>query len=623
MKKKSGNTIAATPADDICTLAESLNAGDELALAPGVYHIERSMKIENFATIRSATNNAEDVAIVRVGGPVLVIDGDPCFIENLTLISAPRPVGVSDDQDEVYDGCVAIYGGCPTFVYCRVASAEQNGVFVNGSDTGALFFFCELRRSGGWGACFSGGAFGTFNSCTIADNALGGVYAEQTEEEGVKIVQSKLYRGAAPIYVHDGGRVQAEDCEIASNAKLGNLVRVEDGVFEAKSCRFFGLSPITQELTWDQWKRLTAEDASEAPECALGVGTENAEVRLTDCQFERLVSAFQNKKGSTSLTMTRCKVVDGVESVLIDPNSPKPVFDNCRFFKEPIVDSQDEQIEQNANPQNCLREVETKAGEPFAPAIPDKEELDQKVDRTERAIQAILGAPKPQVVETGETDLCGFVYPNSTYGGTFVVSQELTTFFSAPANREFRSYELAIATRMVKEEEETNEAPVADDDPFADNSTFGSQFLDDSANERFQEKLEDMARVISNIGKYILDGNVLDQYDVFVFPEDAPERSLAGRAFVLDAIVAKSGQAPAPNVDPKRLFDYDEETPTKAPEGWDEVVQADFGLLLLIEISKKELKALESIGPERLVQYFKARSYWPFYDDERAPLFSC
>lgn len=623
MERRPNGTIVADASDDLSEIAAAMESGETLAISPGVYRLERLIVVDKGVRIKSLTNDARDVTIVRAGSTALLVkDGNP-LIENLTFASTPASSCQSADAwDEVgYLGCVAIYGGSPSFVGCRATSAERSGFFVRGSNTTARLSRCEARLTGAIGIYFDEGASGVVEDCVFADNDSACVAVKQTpQDKWVDIVRTKMLRGArAAISVFNGARVRASYCEACVDKPLRSVVSAVNCVFAARSCNFYGVRQIPEGLTFDRLRE---------SQCAFGITSIDSKVWMEDCDFERLIAAFTNC-GRSSLTMKRCKVADGLESVVHDPNSPEPLFEDCDFFTEPIVlrpwgdgaqanGSQANGVEENGRSKGNEDESKGKR-------VVFGEESHEANDRVSRSIAAVLGSDVSIPVSIGNEYMNGYLYPCSRYGGTFVVSKFFSEFQAdTPSNYLMKRFELAFATRMGRLKEGGFEAE-KEFDAFPKQPSRKSACkkpMNDADDFRFRDKIADLIVVMTYITLRLFSGARVNRYDAIVVPDDYPDRSLAGRCFIIDTLGAPRDPNGAPSgsdkFDPREFFEYDvENVPENCGGKWKFPEPDDFGLLLAIEVCRSEMEDASDQGGVSLVARLKDNKYWPFSDLDR------
>lgn len=641
MERKPNGVIIASASDNLREIVSSMQSGETLAISTGVYRLDRCIVVDKDVRIRSLTGNAADVTIMRAGATALLVKAGKPSIEALTFISLanPNPDNKADAGDEVpYESCVAVRGGSPTFVGCRASASEQSGFSVRGENTTAKFSRCDARRTAHGGVFFDGGATGIVEDCLFADNGLGCVDVEKTPAgKWVDIVRTKMYRsGYAGISVHDGGRVRASNCESWSDNAEHPCVYVVQSVFAAKACRFCSVKPYS---TYD------FKSPEELFECGTAFMTKESKVWADECTFDNLLFVFQNLEGATGLTMKRCKTVGCQNSIFIDPNSPKPVFEDCDFSPEPSIDpdgmnddSDDEDEEEGGvYGLSGLDDV------PSGPQDDDDDDLDDVVptsdpkfkellDESRLLILPILGMDSPiHVVTSGE--LCGFVYPKSRYGGTFVTSRQFAAFGAKrSSNKHLARFEVAMASRVVGEEDELG---FGEQEQVVQLSAKKSLFKKQSP---YETKVADMTNVLTNIMYYILSGAQINQNETLEFPKNYGDRSLAGRCFIFDEISLKDSLNKETQKSAKpqggggalaaAIFDYDiKDVPKEDVPGWGAAPSSGggkedvFGLLLVIEVHRDEMNDAMTNGGAQFLTRFKKMNFWPFSDLNRGKCF--
>ncbi|MBQ8362733.1 MAG: suppressor of fused domain protein, partial [Thermoguttaceae bacterium] len=220
--------------------------------------------------------------------------------------------------------------------------------------------------------------------------------------------------------------------------------------------------------------------------------------------------------------------------------------------------------------------------------------------RTERLLEEIFGPAEPLVLHSivpfcigGALDL--YYYANSRFGGTFFASWELTAPEFLPSNRSFDAFELAIATRLTVKPQ-PGETPAETKKP----GFFKRLFSVKSPEEK---KRDDLHRVLTNLAFYVCsDGVEVNGYDTLEFPQDFDDKQLAGRCFIFDELPA----APVP-------------VPT-SPDERSPLDGKRFGVLLAIEVFRKEMNWAREEGTEKLVERLHATGAYPFSDLDREPV---
>ena len=221
--------------------------------------------------------------------------------------------------------------------------------------------------------------------------------------------------------------------------------------------------------------------------------------------------------------------------------------------------------------------------------------------RLERLLDEILGPAEPLVLHSivpfcigGALDL--YYYVNSRFGGTFFASQELTSPDFLPSNRSLDAFELAIATRLTVKSQ-PDETPTKTKKP----GFFKRLFSVKSPEEK---KRDDLHRVLTNLAFYVCsDGVEVNGYDTLEFPQDFDDKQLAGRCFIFDELPA-AAPVPVPT-------SPDERSPLDGKR---------FGVLLAIEVFRKEMNWAREEGTEKLVERLQAAGAYPFSDLDREPV---
>ncbi len=581
MKRLNDGTIVAGPNDDLCAIVAALQAGGTLAISPGTYNLDRHIVVDKDVTIKSTTNNARDVTIVRAGSTALIVKGGAPKIGYLTFISSPAKDGVFFDNDMIeYKSCVAIRGGSPTLVGCRATSADQSGYSVRGEGVTARLLRCEARMTYDGGIFFDGGASGVIEDCVFADTGLGCVDVEETPVgKCVDVIRTKLFRSEYGTFsVHNGGRVRATECEVSSNLPLGTLAQVHDSLFLARSCHFYSEATVPAGMTLDM---VTDHKIKHA--LAAGVRTAGSKLEFVDCVFERLVTAYATFGKPSALKMTRCKVLDGVESLFIDVKSPAPVFNECEFFKKPIQVDSSEPLDWRPETGDVVENVEK-----------------IMLSQLGKAEEILEHCASP--IDFGDGETVGYLYPLSEYGGTFVATNQLCFYpNSLASNRRFRAFELATATQL----ENLAECGLPVVEPLL--SRILHPFRRMLEKKRFRNKIHELILTMDLISAYVYHGNIVNRYDTMEFPEDALVPSLAGRCYVFDALSKDISDRP---IDPVKVFDYDpEEAHDRSASG----SRKEFGFMFPIEITREEMALVWKIGGAKFIDCLKKDGCWPFY----------
>ena len=639
----SGNIKTIDPSSNLCEIVAALNDGDTLVLSPGVYNVDKPVVVGKDVLIRSSTGSPGDVAIVRAGSTAALIDGGAPAFENLTFASISG-TGESKANDEIrYESCVAVRGGSPTFVGCRATSADQSGFSVRGEGVWAKLVRCEARGTKHGGIFFDGRATGLIDKCVFADTGLGCVDVEDTpEEQWVEIRDSRLIKsGYASLNLHNGGRVRITDSELVAYVTSCAEIN-ENSTLEARSVRFRGLVPFDP----------TDEDA---PDPA-GIATANSTVRVFDSTFEDLnVGVYFH---GSKVAMERCQATSGRYSVLSPDVGDRFEIKDCQFFKEPILDMDrdDEFSEEDSDADDESFEADFDVSDEILDADFDDEDSNDAVnsgaeeEKSEFAdeeyeaaykikrkkIEELLGPAAPMVRHAiipysigGPMD--GIFYPNSQYGGTFIVSEELVDpKFNKPSNSSFHSLELAIATRrplpakyLLKEEAEKanakNEGRADEKDkirlPFLTKALKGKD-----PEEQFDEAINRYVQIMTSVGRYIESGATINRYETLEFPKDYDLDKVAGSCFIFDVVGTPFNAA---DVSIQKALSYFDRDLYALPEDVEKDVRRDpnetgtFGLLLLIELNRSEMNQARKIGGANFIKRLKEENVWPFSDLDR------
>lgn len=221
--------------------------------------------------------------------------------------------------------------------------------------------------------------------------------------------------------------------------------------------------------------------------------------------------------------------------------------------------------------------------------------------RLERLLDEILGPVEPFMIHSiipfclgGALDL--HYYARSRFGGTFFASWELTAPEFLPSNRSLDAFELAIATRLTVKSQ-PDETPEETKKP----GFFKRLFSVKSPEEK---KRDDLHRVLTNLAFYVCsDGVEVNGYDTLEFPQDFDDKQLAGRCFIFDELPA-AAPVPVPT-------SLDERSPLDGKR---------FGVLLAIEVFRKEMDWAREQGTEKLVERLKTAGAYPFSDLDREPV---
>ena len=601
-----GKVIKVGKGDDLCSILASAEPGDVVALEPGVYVIERHAVIDKDITLRSVSGCAADTIIARAGATTLLVSGGSPTIENLTFLSPTgNGVGSVDYGDDVaYQSCVATRGGSPTFIGCRASSADQSGFSVRGKGVSARLVRCEVRRAHDGGIFFDEGASGVIEECRFADNGLGCVDVEQSVDgEFVEIRNSFLARSqTASLSIHNGGRVKIVDSEVSGFFAL--TANVTEGILDAKNCRFNGYKAPDDD----------SEEGAFNP--VGGMKTYDSVVTFEDCSFENLMFAIVAPFQSIpcSMTLTRCRIKNCLRSIVYDDNNLDPVCVDCDFEKEPekmsVSDEDDDkgvEDETSSGKQSSKEdwededwvEVDDELGD-FENFV-DEEEYEKAYELKTSLIENELGKEADSVFHSvvpwedgGMLD--GYEYPNSKYGGTFIVSKELVgPYFDGPSNMVFRSFELAMATSATRS---------------------------DLSAEEMTERIRRTIKIMTIVGRYIQEVTMIERYDTFGFPDDFEDPSLAGCCFLFDAIGNMRSETTRSLEEMVDYFkvDFDalpETDNSSADEPSDDNIAEGFGLLLIVEIKPEELQTAKNEGVFNFIPAMKKAKCWPFSDLDR------
>ncbi|MBP5621495.1 MAG: hypothetical protein J6X44_05720, partial [Thermoguttaceae bacterium] len=483
---------------------------------------------------------------------------------------------------------------------------------------------------------------GEIDECVFANNGLGCVDVEDTPgDRWVEIRNSRLVKsGFASLSLHNRGRARVVDSELVAHVTSCAEVN-EDSTLEARSVRFRGLVPFDP----------TDE---KAPDPA-GIATANSTVRVVDSSFEDLVVGIYFH--SSKVELERCRITAGRYSVLSPDADDNFAMKDCRLFREPILnmdrnpeygqpdsDADDEDFDDDFGVSDAELDAdfndETGDNSDAGRDADDDEEFDD--DDWERAyeikskkIEELLGRGAPIVNHAvipyavgGMFD--GYFYPNSRYGGTFVVSQELVNpRFNAPGNSSFHSFELAMATRQKCPSRYTNEDDSSDDeeeaDPLEKKFNIRLPFLkkalsNESEEERFVKTANVYMRIMTFIGRYVESYKTINRYETLEFPHDFDDEELAGRCFVFDALgTPYSNNKSATDL----LASFDRDVYAFPGENKDEKTERDpdepgtFGLLLIIELNRSEMNQARKEGGKNFIERLKQENVWPFSDLNR------
>ena len=600
---------------DVHGAVGSLLPGETLLLSPGVYYLDKHLVVDKDVVIKSATGNPKDVTLVRPGSTTLLVpEGAPTF-ENLTFISmSGQGVSAADARDDVaYQSCVAVRGGAPTFVGCRATSADQSGFSARGRGVSAKLLRCEIRHTHDRGIFFDEYAVGLIEGCLFVDAGRGCVDVKMTpEEEWVEIRGSRLIRSAyANLSLRGGGRVRIVKSNVVSYNTVAAIVR--DSVFEARSTKFRGQRPFDPR---------DADAKLSSLGYPAGVLAVNSRVKLVDSSFGNFLVGAHALDRSSSLTLERCVIKNGNKSILFEPGGTPPVLVDCKLFKEPERFIKPKAAEQmNADEfANELDLSEQILGENYDDEDDDEftpEEWDEAMELKRQKIEKILGPAAPFVYqaapsyhEGGEFD--GYLYPNSPYGGTFVVTQELVKpDFNGPSNSSFHAFELAVATRQT--------IP----DGFLERAAETSSLSPEA--DKLHQTIMRAISIASFVGYYVDSGHTIERYDTLDFPEDFFVPEIAGTCFIFDAIGTTYASS---QITLKTALEYFERDFRIPPEEKDKEFERDpgedgaFGLMLIIEITREEMDQAMTERGFNLIPRLKEAKIWPFSDLDRPPIIS-
>ncbi|MBQ9875060.1 MAG: right-handed parallel beta-helix repeat-containing protein [Thermoguttaceae bacterium] len=614
------------PNEDLRAVVAALEPNDTLVLAPGIYELTKHLTVDKDVVIKSETGNPQDVVVVRYGATTLLVSGGSPRFENLTFVS-PSGDGSSltdADDDVSYQSAVAVRGGSPTFVGCCATSADQSGFSVRGKGVTARLTRCVARETHDGGVFFDEGGSGIVEECLFADNGLGCVDCEQTEEgTWVEIRNSRLLRsGYAGISVHNGGRMKISDSEITGlNGYAGS---VRDGVLEARSIRFRAHAPI-------------GERDSEFSNFGLEVG--NSDILIEDSSFSDFnVALFVGSDAEMAVKLTKVSFNDCPKTILCANDNANFVVRDCAPNLVPeLIGRDDEEEVENGEVNNeegeskdedidlddAINDFAADLGIPLSDDEDDEEEDDyykapddfsdeewEAADKRKDEIYEKWFGPSAPIVSHSVIpyDMGGlfdaYYYPDSKYGGTFIVSKELVNpSFSGPKNRTFDAFELAMATRR----------------PLPERYRKGESVEDDELDPEFEEIVRRNILAMTMIGRYVQYQRTIDRYETLEFPQDYDDPNLAGRCFMFDAIGTPKKSARVSLTNAVDGLFRDSETPPEkeTSASVDEEDAAGFGIILIIEVFRDEMNLAREEGVFNFIPHMKEKKHWPFSDLDR------
>ncbi|WP_437188228.1 hypothetical protein SH668x_001661 [Planctomicrobium sp. SH668] len=191
-------------------------------------------------------------------------------------------------------------------------------------------------------------------------------------------------------------------------------------------------------------------------------------------------------------------------------------------------------------------------------------------DRKSKYLEKVLGPQDDMVMHSlfpyavgGALDL--YYYPKSRYGTAFVTKELCEQPTGGPSNDQFDAYELVMFTRH----------PIDLEIAMDEKTPFGKVH-------------RDFNMFMNHIARYAEEAT-LNRFETCEFPKEM--EVVGGRALAFGTIsVAKDQDA------------------------------GKFGLLILIEIFRSELKFARKEGTEKLMELLKEKRHFPFSDMDRKPV---
>ena len=609
-----------TPNDDLgAAIAQAPKKGT-LILKNGVYRVRQCLVVDKTLTLKSESGNPSDVKLVRQGSTaLLVIDGKPTF-EGITFLATQGDGNKTDvDRPVAYEGAVAVREkGAPVFINCQASSIEKSAFSIRGKKARIKLDKCRIQDVGEAGVYFQDQSSGLIEDSFIANSdqapylhdnpdMVGCGCVEVEEESFAEVRRSTLISGPnRAVIIHNVGSAKLLDCVVSA--------------------------PAHQCVWLQENSRLTAIN-TEFTSCARKTNVEGIEMIVTDgvylhdsyaefkkCRFHALrcgIALIINSKAKTR------------ELSFQDVAAPYALPDNASKFifmgndtQSGITQNYDFGVSGSSEGLNSQNDDEE---------FSEEEQYKANLVR-DGYFQELLNEPSKVVVHTPPFfdeggRLTGFYYPNSKYGGTFMVSKELVKpDFKSPGNALFQSYELAIATRETLpfgEKAASQETGI---------NIINSKSEDNNALVKYLR----LNKILSYFGHAVEYGAVLDRFKTTGIPEDHPDKELAGSYFIIDALDLRKNAAPRTSfaiIDrlPEEFKqEFEEKHPgiiqmladVKRPDNREDS-RPYFGLMVLIEISYSELvQIMTKDYREAFINDLKAANQWPFSDlDKRTPLF--
>lgn len=601
--------VKISPQDDLVAALAATPKKGTLVLAKGVYTIKECLIVDKTVTLKGETGDPKDVVISRVDSTVLlVVKGKPRFTaltfqapKNIVDAKIPSDRPMKRDPIE-YKSAVAIREeGNATFENCIASSGTQSGFSVRGKKARVTLSHCHIRNTGEGGIFFDDRGRGVIENTIIENSGLGCV---DVEENGyVEVKNSKLLGSRqTSISLHNFGNAKFVECEVCGGSTSCGVI-VEKSQLTAIKTTFY--SHVSKSPDGDP--DFSADGILVSDSYLKLVKTEHYATRFGVAAEEKakivLKSVTIGKVFASVIAQSQVKIIQKGDVDLCVP---------------PYVGGHFDERGSRIVPGGV--EAEPDSDEYDAPERKEynQDEIDAAYVVKDVFLRKELGAPWPLVLHAAAPFsfggvLDGYYYPNTKYGGVFMVSKEIATpDFDSPNNNTFRSYELAIATR----------------DPFPyDNE--GNVVHPESV-----QKYRRLHKLLTNVGHYVEGTSNFNRYDSIALPEDYQDPDISGAAFVTDAICFSDALAPgAPLVRPENLSneerqEYEETYPGLLAKLAQREVPGSifddrqfFGVVILIEVHQSEIQALlrKELSREEFVNKLKEQGEWPFSDLNRRP----
>lgn len=605
-----------TPQDDLVAAVAATPQKGTLILAKGVYSLKECLVVDKTMTLKSESVDPNDVRIIRPGSTVLLItDGKPTF-EALTIL-ATQGSGNDPNVDVPikYEGAVAVREkGAPTFVNCQASSKDEAAFSIFGKKASIKIVECGIKDVGGAGVYFREQGSGviedsfienTDQSPQLRDNPhVVGCGCVEVEDRGfAEVRRSMLVSGPnRAVIIHNHGSAKLVECEVSAPDNQCVWLQ-EDSSLTATNTNFTSCNR-------KRGKRgVTIVNTD-------GIYLHDSYAEIENCQFNILcrgIALIENSR----LKLNAC--------VFNDVGAPLMVCDDKSNVKSKIKSdrSQSGRVYDfgfDEDPESQL------ARQPFS-----EEDTDRASLVKECYLNDFLNEPSNIVIQTPGAfedggNLPNYYYPNSKYGGTFLVSKELATpDFNWPDNEQLQSFELAIATR--------------DPLPFGQPEAFIRTPLavpNGQENRNLVLKYMQLNKKLSYVAHMLETGITIRRYQTIGIPDEISDADIAGSLFIVDILdQTANATPPSSSAAIDRLPDeYKRQLEKKYPGiiqriANDPTPEKDndprpyFGLMVLIEITYSELEQIMTHDyREGFINDLKAANQWPFSDlDKRKPLF--